>query len=120
MPDTLLTTRDALLGVLVGAILADGKVVRAEVREAELQALGVPHLDILPRDVRERLPEVKAALARQGEHAFLEACVASLTIELKVRAFRAVSEIIAADHEILPAEERYLARLATAFDIVRQ
>lgn len=114
----LLTTRDALLGIVVGAIHADGKVVPAEVREAELQLRGVPSLDIAPEDVTARLPDVRAALHREGASAFLDACVASLPPALRMRAFAAVSEVIVADREILPAEERYLSKLATSFRVV--
>ena len=109
--------RDALLGVLVGAIHADGKVVPPEVREAQLQARGVPALGLTGAEVKARLPEVKAALARAGEIAFLDACVRALPGELRVRAFHAATEIVAADHEVLPAEERYLARLATSMSL---
>jgi uncharacterized tellurite resistance protein B-like protein len=114
-----LAERDALLGILIGAIHADGKVVRAEVREAELQARGAPTLGLRGAEVSARLNEVKAALAAKGEPAFLDACVAALSLELRVHAFRAAAEIVAADDEVLPSEERYLARLAAALDTPR-
>lgn len=118
MAAAMLTTRDALLGIVVGAIHADGKVVRAEVKEAELHLKGIPSLDITPADVAARLPDVKARLAREGEHALLDACVAALPPDLRVRAFRGVADVIAADAEVLPSEERYLARLATSLAIL--
>lgn len=113
-PSAAIATRNALLGVLVGAIHADGRVVDPEVREARIQARGVPALGLTGAEVTARLPEVKAALARAGEHAFLDACVAALPGDVRVRAFHAVVEIIAADGEVVPSEERYLARLATS------
>ncbi|HVM45053.1 MAG TPA: TerB family tellurite resistance protein [Candidatus Thermoplasmatota archaeon] len=121
MPDPAATVhaRDALLGVLVGAIHADGKVVPAEVREARLQARGVPALGLTGDEVQARLPEVRATLERVGEVAFLDACVAALPPELMVRAFRAVAEIMPADGSVPPAEERYLARLASAMSLPR-
>lgn len=112
-----LERRDALLGILIGAIHADGKVVRAEVREAELQARGAPTLGLRGAEVSARLDEVKRMIAARGEPAFLEACVTALPLDLRVRAFRAAAEIVAADAEVLRSEERYLARLASALDV---
>ena len=98
-------------------IHADGKVVLPEVREARLQARGVPALGLSGAEVSARLPEVKATLARVGELAFLDACVAALPDDVKVRAFAAAAEIVAADGEVVPLEERYLARLATSMTL---
>lgn len=114
VPSASIATRDALVGVLVGAIHADGRVVPAEVREARLQARGIPALGLTGAEVATRLPEVKAALARVGERAFLDACVAALPSDVRVRAFHAVNEIVAADGIVVAAEERYIARLATS------
>ena len=116
-PADTLAARDALVGILIGAIHADGRVVPPEVREARLQARGVPSLGLTGAEVQARLPEVKASLARAGERALLDACIAVLPSDVRVRAFHAATEIVAADGVVVPAEERYLARLATSMSL---
>lgn len=116
-PAPLMTTRDALVGVVVGAIHADGRVLRVEIGEAAAHLAAVPALGLSATDVEDRLDEIRARVAAVGAERFLAECVANLPSDLRVRAFRAVADVIASDREIVEREERYLARLATTFRI---
>lgn len=113
----LVRERDAVLGIIVAAIHADGLVRDSELREASLQARGTPALGLSGDEVKSRLGEVKAFVKEMGEVAFLAHCVRVLPLETRVKAFHAAIEVMAADHEVPPMEVRYLHRLAHALDV---
>lgn len=108
--------RDAIIGIIVAAIHADGRVRLSELREAALQAQGAL-LGFSGAEVMSRLGEVRTLVGEKGENEFVRACLLELSFEGRVRAFHAAIEIMAADQEVPPSEVRYLQRLARALDV---
>lgn len=109
--------KDAIVGIVVGAMHADGRALRSEFQTATLHLEALESVDVSVTDVRARAERLEAQYASLGPDAFLDRCVAALPPTLHVAVFKAVVAVVAADDDVDDAEVVYLRALARKLDV---
>lgn len=110
-------TKDAVVGLLVGAIYADGKVLRTELQTATLHLEALEVVDVTAADVRSRAERLATELAVSGRDAFVDRCAGAIPREARVPVFKAVIAVVESDDDIEDAEAEYVRALARRLGI---
>lgn len=101
------------MGIVVGAIYADGKALRTEVNAASRQMEALAGFGITPTDVTSRLFPIETRIKEKGLEPFLDECVAALPPDMRARALRVALDVMVADGAIGEREHSYIFTLAS-------
>ncbi|HLE97801.1 MAG TPA: TerB family tellurite resistance protein [Candidatus Thermoplasmatota archaeon] len=104
--------KEAIVGILVAAMQADGRVLRTELQTATLHLEALEAVEVTAADVRSRADRLAKDLDSEGQDAFLDRCVLAMPKELRLPVLEAVVAVVAADAAIDDAEADFVRALA--------
>lgn len=111
-PAPVLTPQEAFVGVAVCAMYADDLVAGEEDEELVETLSALPLFGACAEhELRAMHGNALRLASRLGDAATLRACAAALTPEMRAEAFRVAVELVQADGEVGPEEDRFLDRI---------
>jgi uncharacterized tellurite resistance protein B-like protein len=112
------TDREGVAGVALLAMYADGVIAQEEDDVLRERLLEYPLFADLDDDGLGRVLERLSAASRErGAETMLRDWAAAIAPALRPTAFLIAAEIVAADGEVAPEEDDYLARAAKALEL---
>ncbi|HLE97800.1 MAG TPA: TerB family tellurite resistance protein [Candidatus Thermoplasmatota archaeon] len=105
-------TKDAIVGLLVGAMVSDGRVLHTELQTASLHLDGIEGVEITASDVRSRIERISRELANSGRDAFVDRCAGAIPPHARLPVLKAVIAVVECDDDIDGNEAEYVHALA--------
>lgn len=104
--------QEALVGIAVAAMVADGVIDQAEAIDLEDALPTLPILaDVREKDIRDAMGRADEEARALGEEAYLAKCASAVPPRLRSTAFLLAAEIVMSDGDLQGEEGAFLERL---------